>query len=335
MTQVVGKIGGPLFPEDPSIALSRPAAAVAIAGAVPTPAQRRAAEVAVVAVMVFWAGNFVVVKSALAELPPIAFTSIRFALGSLVLLAVCRLREGALLVPRRDLVQLAALGAIGFAIYQALWTTALGHTTAADSALIIAATPIVTALVAAAIGSDRLTPLMLVGALVSFSGVTLVIFAAASAGASFETRALGNVLTLGAAVLWAVYVAFGAPVLRRHSPLRTTTWTVSFGTLFLLPLGAWEFAAASPQPTVASLLAILYAGLISVAFGNVIQFWGVKILGPTQAVNFQFLVPALAVVLAALFLAEQIRLEQVIGGVVIVLGIVVARSGRVRGVAHG
>ena len=106
--------------------------------------------------------------------------------------------------------------------------------------------------------------------------------------------------------------------MRRHSPLRTTTWTVGFGTLLLLPLGAWEYAAADPHPTVVSLVAILYAGLISVAFGNVVQFWGVKVLGPTQAVNFQFLVPALAVVLAAIFLNEEIRVEQIVGGIVIV-----------------
>jgi drug/metabolite transporter (DMT)-like permease len=276
--------------------------------------------------MVFWAGNFVVVKTALAELPPVAFTSIRFALGAAVLLAVCKWREGSVLLPRRDLAQLAVLGAIGFAVYQALWTTALDHTTAADSALLIAATPIITALIAAAIGSDRLTPLMIVGALVSFSGVALVVLG--STGAGFEARALGNILTLVAAALWAVYVAFGAPVLRRHSPLRTTTWTVGFGTLFMLPLGMWEYAQADPHPTIVSLVAILYAGFISVSFGNVVQFWGVKILGPTQAVNFQFLVPALAVVLAAIFLNEEIRAEQVIGGIVIVLGIVVARYGR-------
>ena len=276
--------------------------------------------------MVFWAGNFVVVKSALAELPPVAFTSIRFALGSLVLFAVCRWREGAILLPRRDLAQLAALGAVGFALYQALWTTALDNTTAADSALLIASTPIITALVAAAIGSDRLTPLMLVGAIVSFSGVALVVVG--GLGSGLEARAFGNILTLVAAALWAVYVAFGAPVMRRHSPLRTTTWTVGFGTLFLLPLGLWEYAAADPHPTIVSLVAILYAGLISVSFGNVVQFWGVKILGPTQAVNFQFLVPALAVALAAIFLNEEIRAEQVIGGIVIVLGILVARYGR-------
>ena len=276
--------------------------------------------------MVLWAGNFVVVKGALTELPPVGFTMLRFCLASVVLLAVCRWREGALALPRRDLAQLAALGALGFAIYQALWTTALDHTTAADSALLIAATPVVTALVAGAIRSDELTPLMLLGAAVSFAGVALVVLSGSDGG--FGARAFGNVLTLIAAACWAVYVAFAAPVLRRHSPLRTTAWTVTFGTLFLIPLGAWDLLQGQPQPTGASVLAILYAGLLSVAVGNVLQFWGVQVLGPTRAVNFQFLVPALAVVLAAIFLHEHIRAEQVIGGLVIVLGIVVARGAR-------
>ena len=277
-------------------------------------------------IMVFWAANFVVVKSALAELPPIAFTSIRFALAATVLLVVCRWREGSILLPRRDMAQLAVLGLIGFAIYQGLWTTALGQTTAADSALLIASTPVITALIAAAIGSDRLTPLMLAGALVSFAGVGVVVLAGSDA--ALGSRAVGNILTLVAAACWAVYVAFGAPVLRRHSPLRTTTVTVMFGTLFLLPFGALDYASGQPHPSLASLLAVLYAGLVSVAIGNVVQFWGVQKLGPTHAANFQFLVPALAVILAAAFLGEQIRPEQVLGGIVIVSGILVARAGR-------
>ena len=52
------------------------------------------------------------------------------------------------------------------------------------------------------------------------------------------------------------------------------------------------------------------------------QFRAVQVLGPARATAFQFLVPALTVVLAAIFLNEQIRLEQIVGGVVIVLGIV-------------
>lgn len=54
----------------------------------------------------------------------------------------------------------------------------------------------------------------------------------------------------------------------------------------------------------------------------------VKVLGPTRTMLFQFLVPAFAVVLAAVFLGETIVIAQILGGAVIVCGILVSRSRR-------
>jgi drug/metabolite transporter (DMT)-like permease len=294
---------------------------------------RRLAEVGALAVMVVWAGNFIVVKGALTELPPVAFTTIRFALAAVVLLVACRLIEGSVRLPRRDVIPLFALGAVGFGIYQPLWTIGLSQTTAADSALLIAATPMFTLLIAAAIGSDHLTANRVVGAAVSFLGVGLVVVSAAAGG--LEGHLAGDVITLIAAALWACYVAFGAPVLRRHSPLRTTTWAVTFGTLVMAPLGLWQLGSVDwAMVTTASLVAVLYAGVLSIAVGNVVQFRAVRAIGPARTVSLQFLVPALTVVLAAVFLHEQIRLEQVVGGIVIVIGILVARrDGGTRAVA--
>ena len=286
--------------------------------------ERRLAEFGARAVMVIWAGNFVVVKDALHELPPIGFTTIRFALAAVVLLAVCRWREGSISLPRSDVLALAALGAVGFGIYQPLWTVGLSQTTAGDSSLLIAGTPIFTLLIASAIGSDHLTRARLIGAVVSFVGVGLVVFSATDTG--IATHLVGDVITVVASALWAAYVAFGAPVLRRHSPLRTTAWAVTFGTLVMLPLGAWQLATVDwGHVTGASVFAVLYAGLVSIALGNVVQFRAVKVIGPARTTMFQFLVPALTVVLAALLLGEQVRVGQVLGGIVIIAGIVLAR----------
>ena len=289
---------------------------------------RRMAEIGVLAVMIVWAGNFIVVKEALLELPPVAFTACRFLLAAVVLLIVCRLREGSVTIPRRDVLPVAALGAVGFGIYQTLWTVGLGQTTAGDSALLLAAVPIFTLLIAAAIGSDHLTRARLAGAAISFAGVALVVLSAGSSG--LQGHLFGNAITVVAAALWAIYVAFGAPVLRRHSPLRTTAWAVFFGTLVMLPLGTWQLLGTDlSRLTIATPLAILYAGLGSVAIGNVLQFRGVKVIGPARTTAYQFLVPALTVVLAAVVLHEQVRAVQLAGGAVIIVGILVARrSGR-------
>jgi drug/metabolite transporter (DMT)-like permease len=54
---------------------------------------------------------------------------------------------------------------------------------------------------------------------------------------------------------------------------------------------------------------------------------GIRVVGPTRTSAYQFLVPALAVVLAFVFLSEPIRPGQVIGGLVIVAGVLITRGG--------
>jgi drug/metabolite transporter (DMT)-like permease len=276
--------------------------------------------------MVFWAGNFIVVKSAVGIVPPIAFTFLRYCLAAVTLLALLRWREGAIRLPRGDVVRLAVLGSVGFGCYQLIWPVALQTIPAGDSALLIATTPVITALLAAAVGADSANPVKLLGALISFVGVALVI--AAGQGVDLGVSLGGDLLTLVAALCWAVYTVFGANLLRRHSPLVATTWAIVFGTLFMAPVGIAQLVTMDRSligPPV--IFAVVYAGTLAAGIANVIVFNGLKLLGPTRVTAFQFLVPALAVVLAAIFLGEAIRPVQVVGGAVILAGVALLRRG--------
>jgi drug/metabolite transporter (DMT)-like permease len=273
--------------------------------------------------MVFWSGNFIVVKGAIGILPPVGFTFLRYCLAAVTLLVLLRWREGAIRLPKGDVVP---LGVIGFGCYQILWPVALQTIPAGDSALLIAATPVMTALLAMATGADTPNPVKIVGAFVSFAGVGLVI--AAGQRLDLGASLFGDVLTLVAAGCWAVYTVFGSSILRRHSPLVTTTWAILAGTVFMAPLGIAQLLTSDLSgfgPPV--ILAIIYSGTLAAGFANVIVFHGVKLLGPTRITALQFLVPALAVAMAAIFLAEPIRPIQVVGGVIILAGVALLRRG--------
>ena len=301
-----------------------------------TPGQRRLAEIGVLIVMVLWAGNFIVIKQALDHVPPVGFTLLRFTLASTVLLLVLRWREGSVGLPRRDALPILGLGVVGFGVYQILWTTALGQINAGDSAVLIATTPVITAVLAVTVGADTLTPAKLGGSILSFIGVALVIAAGPGFG---QGGALGGyLLTLVAAVCWAGYTAFGAPFLARQSPLRTTTWATIAGTLTLVPIGAWQLATTPDVSLVTEVwLTVVYAGMLAAGLGNVLVFHGVHLLGPTRVTAMQTLVPALAVILAFLVLNEAIRPGQVLGGAVIVGGVALTRysGGRARLLRRG
>jgi drug/metabolite transporter (DMT)-like permease len=288
--------------------------------------ERRLAEAGVLAVMVLWAANFIVVKSAVAVLPPVGFTFLRFVIASATLLLLLRWREGSIGLPRRDFLAICGLGAIGFGLYQILWTTGLTTVPAGDSALLIAATPVLVAIFAVAARSDVLTPAKLVGAIVSFVGVGAVI--ASGPGLSLGRSLGGEAITLLGAGCWSFYMAFGAPYLGRYSPLRATTWATIAGTVVLAPIAATQLATVSTSALTPGVLgAVLYSGFLAAGIANVVVQNGIRVVGPTRTAAYQFLVPALAVVLAAIFLSEPIRPGQILGGVVIVAGVLITRGG--------
>jgi drug/metabolite transporter (DMT)-like permease len=301
-----------------------------------TARERRLAEAGVLAVVVIWSANFVVVKAAITDLGPWTFTSLRYVVAALTLLAILRWRTGSLRWPAGYGRQLFLMGALGFGAYQLLWSLGLTQITAGDSALLIAASPVFTALLAGAVGMDRLTTPKLAGALIAFLGVAVVI--AGGQELSLGASLVGDLLTLGAAGLWAVYTTAGARILRTVDPLSATTWTVVAGAIVLAPFGAWEAANADPVAiTPEVVLAIVYAGALAAGIANVFVFNAIRLVGPTRVAATQFLVPAGAVVLGAVVLGEPIGLGQVVGGAIIVLGVwltrrpsVMPRKGRAR-----
>ncbi len=292
--------------------------------------------------MALWAGNFIVVKGAVAVLPPVGFTFLRYIVASVTVLLLLRWRDGDISLPRSDALRIGILGVVGFGFYQVFWSTGLQSISAGDSALLIATTPVWTAVLAAATGADTLSPTRLAGAILSFLGVAVVI--GSGPGFDLGTSLIGDVLTLVAALCWAIYTAFGANVLRRHSPLKTTTWAIVAGTLFLAPIGTAQLISSAESGSIAAglaagaalavILAIVYSGTLAAGTANVVIFHAIKLVGPTRITALQSLVPAMAVVLAAIFLGEPIRPGQVVGGVIIVAGVAILRRGTLPGMGR-
>ena len=279
-------------------------------------------------VMAFWAANFIVVKAAIAQIPPVSFAFLRFGLAALTLLALLRWREGRLGLPRRDVLPILGLGALGFGIYQILWSVALQQIPAGDSALLIATTPVITALLAVTNGADTLTRTKLLGSLVSFAGVGVIV--SAGHGLSLGSALVGDALTLVAALCWSIYTAYGAPILRRHSPLRTTAWAMVGGALVLAVPGTWQAIGVDWGGVTSDAWAgLAFSAFLPAGVANVVVFNAIRLLGPTRITAYQFLVPFMAVVLGAVLLAEPVRIDQLLGGVVIVLGVAISRTDRV------
>lgn len=276
-------------------------------------------------VVLIWGVNFTVTKGAFARFPPLAFTGVRFALASLLLVPLVRRLEGPEPLPRGVLTRLIVLGVVGNTLYQLGFISGLDRTTASNSALILAAMPSIVALLAVALGFEPLRPKVLGGVLVATAGVVLVV---AARGAGFGgTTMAGDLLTLGAVVCWAGYT-LGLRVLPPEvSPLRVTMVTTVAGAPGLVLAGlpemlGMDWSAVGWQ----GWAALGYATFLSLLVAYLIWNRSVKVVGPSRTVIYMCLTPLVAVATAAAFLGERPKPLQAVGAALIIGGVVLTRG---------
>jgi len=292
----------------------------------------QAAEAVLLFIVLVWGINFIAIKAAIAVMPPLGLTVLRFGIAGCILLVVVRWREGSVRWPPGTGVRLFVTGAIGFGVYQLLWVAGLQFTSAGTSAILIAVAPVFTALFGMLAGVERGHPARFGGAAISLAGVALV-----AGGNGFDLRAagLGDLLTVAAAACWGIYLVGSAPVRARMSPLLQTTWVILAGTAVLAGPGFAQLAQAgtswiAPGP----ILAIAFSAVFAVALANALLLRALPVVGPTRIANVQLLVPVVTLALGAMFIGEPILPTQVAGGAIIVAGILVSRRAPVRAAAE-
>jgi drug/metabolite transporter (DMT)-like permease len=272
-------------------------------------------------VAVIWAVNFSVVKFALADFSPLSFTVARFALASLFLVLIMLAAREPLSLERRDIGPVIRLGFIGITMYNLLFMYGLKHTTASNSALFISTSPIFAAVIMALSQKRKIAGAVAAGLLLSAVGVLLIIEGGAGSISFSIGDATGDLMTLSAAVFWALYTIMARPLLERHAPVKITAYSMAAGTVLLLPVGAADIMRESwTEIPAKAWAAFSFSTFISGGIAFTFWYQGVKRIGVTRTAVYHYLVPFVAVVVAALFLSEEITLPQVLGGALILAG---------------
>lgn len=280
-----------------------------------------------VVTVVLWSFNFVAVKYALTHgFAPLAYAAIRFGAGSLIFAGIAYGRERTLRVERRDAVLLLGFVALAMFVNQISFATSAKLTSASMLALLFGTLPIFVGIMGWKLGSDRPHSRHWIAAGVSFAGVALVA-SGAQGGLSGD---LGGILIgLVAPITWAYYSVVVAPLMQRYSPYRISAVV---GLAAMLPL----FAAAAPSladedwSSITPLAwgAFLYSMLLSFVVTNVLWFTAIERVGPNRSSVYANLQPFLGALFAVVVLSETLGILQAIGGAVIAVGIILARSRR-------
>ena len=273
------------------------------------------------AMCVLWGIPYLLIKVAVAEVSVAVLVFARTALGALVLLPLA-VRPGAVTVVRahwRALLVFALVEIIG---PWALLSDAERVLDSSLTGLLVAAVPIIAVLAGRLAGdTERLGPLRWAGLGLGLAGVALLAAPHVNAGSGF---AIGEVLLV--AVGYAVGPIIAARKLGEVPNMLVTASCLGFAALVYLPPALLTMPAALPAPEV--LLALAGLGLLCTAAAFVLFFELIGEVGPTRAVVFTYVNPAVAVAAGVLLLGEPLTAAVLGAFVLILLGSVLATRQR-------
>lgn len=262
----------------------------------------------------------VATRFVVAESGPATLAMFRYAIGALCLLPVLWWQKQPMQFARRDILPIAGLGIIQFGLLIALLNFGLSLIPAARAALLFASFPLLTMIVAALLGREKLTLRKSIGVLLTILGVALALgerLLDPSGGTGF----LGEVAVLLAALCGAVCSVLYRPYLQRYPTLPMGAFAMLASVVFLLLLSIPEGLFAGWQGYSAQgWAAVLFIGVSSGIF-YAIWLWALRHASPTRVTIFLGLSPVAAGLFGALFLAEPLTLPLLAGLVVLLLGL--------------
>jgi drug/metabolite transporter (DMT)-like permease len=288
---------------------------------------RFAAWTVLLATLLLWSGNWIVARAVRDDIAPGTATLGRLVVVLLILLpfTFSSLSTKLRALTADQWKTLAALGFAGGGLHLALQWLGLHYTTATSAMLFLSTSPIFVLLLAPFFGArlrENVGPRQWVGVVVSFCGVAMIAAQGEAARLASLSFNRGDMMALASMAMWALYTL----LLRlRQDPLSTVELIVvvcGFGAILMLPWVAVEFAMERTiLLTPRGGAAVLYSAIGSLLLAYAGWSYVVNRIGAARAGVSMHLMPAIGIVLSAIFLAEYPRWYHFVGIALILAGV--------------
>jgi drug/metabolite transporter (DMT)-like permease len=277
----------------------------------------------------FWAGNAVVGRAVVDDIPPVMLAQIRWSLAFLILMpfAWSRVRDE-LPVVRRHIGILTLLALTGITAFNTLQYWSLHYTTAINVSVMQSSAPLLIGLWSWVLWRDPLSKGQLAGIGTSLTGVLVIVSGGELARLATLTLNKGDIIILIGIAIYALYSA----LLRQRpgiAPITFLAVTITIGAVLLIPVTVLELVlgARIEHLGVGDFAALGYVAIFPSILAYMCFNRGVHMIGANRAGPFFHLIPLFGSVLAIVFLGERPGWHHLIGAILIIGGVLVAGGG--------
>ena len=280
-------------------------------------------ELALLAVLACLRGSsYLLIKIALATIPPITLMAIRVTLAALFLLAVMRLRGEYLPTDKRSWRQLFVQSLLNSSVAWLVLAWGAQYVPSGMAGVLNSTSPLfvflLTAFSSSAASSASKSALKFTGVVLGFLGVLLVV--GVDSLREFGQQTLAQAAVLFGAFLYAC-AALNGKRLAHLSPLVTATGTMLWATLSLVPLSLLLEQPWTLTPSANSLFAATTLAIMCTGIALIIYFRLMHTLGAMGVASQSYLRAGVSVLLGLIVLGEQLSATVLIGLIITIVGV--------------
>jgi len=246
----------------------------------------------------------------------------RFGLGGLALLILCMINPSSrnLINPlKENPYPIVILSVFGMAFGQFLFHWALDFASVVQVATMVTVMPIGVVFVARIIEGIKITPPKIVSGVGAFLGCMFLLTDGYFEQLSGTSNSLiGICLSIGCALVGAVYLVMVKPYVQLYGPIRMTTYTFTLGFIALYPSigiiwGIWVNPLDLFERSSVEYFSIITLGVWNTCIAFILWLWGLSKIPDVASGNYLFfLKPIIALFLAYFILEDVISINQLI-----------------------
>ncbi|MDO9497835.1 MAG: DMT family transporter [Nocardioides sp.] len=275
---------------------------------------------AVAVTLVLWASAFVAIRHLGHDFSAGSLSLGRLLVGALALGAIA-LSRGFPRPTGREWVSIIAIGVLWFGVYNVALNEGEQRVDAGTAAMLIQVSPVLIALMAAVLLSERFTIFLGLGLALAFSGVAVIGLSTSPGG---DRDLVGVLLCLLSAVVYSISLILQKPLVAKLSALHVTWLACTVGAVVCLPFSGALVSEVADAPT-SSLMWVLYLGIFPTAIAFTTYAYALQHMSASSLGITTYLVPPITIVMGLVFLDEVPPGLAYLGGALALVGVAVAR----------
>lgn len=279
---------------------------------------------AVILSMACFALSFVWFKVANVSYGPITIVFFRLLISTALLFPFIKLSKRLVIPDKKDFKYLLLLALFEPFLYFMGESYGLQYMSSTVGAVLIATIPLFTPLATLIFYKEKFSFRIIAGILISFAGVTLVIY---EFGVGLVASPLGILLQFMAVLSAVGYSIVLYKVSSKMNNLSIILFQNIIGAIYFLPF--WFFVEknrflATPFDR-EGFISIIYLAIFASTFAFILYTYSIRFMGITKTSMFTNIIPVFTAIFAFIILGDQISVQKGVGIIVVITGLFFAQ----------